>query len=216
LGASLFTGQRAAERADVFLARVDHQRLAARLADQEEMIGFSARARKEAESIESEIAAVAQVASRRRALAGSAADAEPVIASLEGITRQDITAARARIVKATTMLDDAVTSAAAHLNPLCYKPDAHPVSAGVYRHHPARDALSSVERLKIDLGRANGLATSRSKITPLRRAYSHSPRFGCRSSRVLGDATCGAEVAVLRARLFEAATRVVAPMRRSM
>jgi class 3 adenylate cyclase len=121
LGASLFTGQRAAERADVFLSRVDHERLAARLADQQEMIGFSARARREAESIESEVAAVAQVASRRRVLAGSAADAESVIASLEGITPQDITAVRARIVEATTVLDDAVTFAAAHLNPLCYK-----------------------------------------------------------------------------------------------
>src|SRR3954452_23142670 len=121
LGASLFTGQRAAERADVFLARVDHERLAARLAGQQEMVGFSARARREAESIESEVAAVAQVASRRRALAGSAAEAESVIDRLEGITHRDITAVRARIDDATTMLDDAVTSTAAHLNPLCYK-----------------------------------------------------------------------------------------------
>lgn len=74
LGASLFTAERAAERADNFLGRVDHAQLAARLAAQQEMAVTYQRAKREAELLQQQVTAVDHVRDDRRTLAESALD----------------------------------------------------------------------------------------------------------------------------------------------
>jgi class 3 adenylate cyclase len=121
LGASLFSGDRAAERADNFLDRVDRPRLAARLADQQEMAVFSNRAGKEAAAIQAQIAAVANVAAQRQALADSALELPELFANPSAVTAAEGDAIRERVAETTSSLDDAVSYAAATLDPLCFR-----------------------------------------------------------------------------------------------
>ena len=121
LGASLFTGERAAERADTFLARVDHKRLAARLAGQREMAVHSPGAEREARALQTQAAAVARVSDQRRALIESIADVPELLGDPAAITSSGASAIHQRVTGATATLDEAVTTAAAQVDPLSYK-----------------------------------------------------------------------------------------------
>jgi class 3 adenylate cyclase len=121
LGASLFSGDRAAERADNFLSRVDHPKLASRLADQREMAVFSNRADNEAAAIQAQIAAVEIVADRRQALAESAVEMPELFGNPRAVTAAELDLLRERVAETTTRLDEAVSHAAATLDPLCFK-----------------------------------------------------------------------------------------------
>jgi hypothetical protein len=123
LGARLFTGARAAERADNFLYRVDHAQLAARLAAQQEMAVTYQRAKHEAELIQQQVTAVDNVRERRRALADATFELAPMLASPTSIDADKVDTITIGIAEATGRLDDAVTRAAAILNRLCYKLD---------------------------------------------------------------------------------------------
>lgn len=123
LGASLFSGQRAAERADNFLSRVDHPKLAARLADQQEMAVVSKRAGNEAAAIQAQIAAVEAVAAQRQALAESAVDLPELYDNPGALTTADLDRRREHVAGTTAELDDAVSHAAAALDRLCFKLD---------------------------------------------------------------------------------------------
>ena len=123
LGASLFTGQRAAERADTFLHRVDHAQLAARLAAQQEMAVTYQRAKHEAELIQRQVAAVDDVRECRRRLADARSVLAPMLASPTTVDTDKVDTITIGIADATTRLDDAVTRASATLNRLCYKLD---------------------------------------------------------------------------------------------
>jgi class 3 adenylate cyclase len=132
LGASLFTGERAAERADTFLARVDHKRLAARLGDQREMAVRSPHAEREATALQAQATAVARVSDQRRALAESTADVPELLADPAAITSGRASAIHRRVTNATATLDEAVTTAAAHVDPFSYQLK-HTRHRGVYR-----------------------------------------------------------------------------------
>ena len=121
LGASLFTGERAAERADAFLARVDHKRLAARLTNQREMAVRSPGAEREAAALQAQAAAVARVSDQRRALTESTAEVPEMLADPTAITGAAASAIHRQVTDATATLDEAVTTAAARVDPLSYK-----------------------------------------------------------------------------------------------
>jgi hypothetical protein len=99
LGASLFSGDRAAERADNFLSRVDHPKLATRLADQREMAVFSNRAGNEAAAIQAQIAAVANVANQRQALAESAVELPELFGNPPAVTAMELDILRERVAR---------------------------------------------------------------------------------------------------------------------
>jgi class 3 adenylate cyclase len=121
LGAGLFTGQRAVERADAFLARIDHKRLAGRLANQREMALHYASAEREAATLRAQVAAVASVSDHRRTLAESAAEVPELLADPAAITSARASAIHQRVTHATVTLDDAVTFAAGRIDPLSYR-----------------------------------------------------------------------------------------------
>jgi hypothetical protein len=121
LGGALFTAERAAERADGLLTRVDRDRLAARLNQQREMAVFSKRAEQEAESLAAQIATVERATDHRRRLTGMAREATGLLDDPGGVTTSQITATRDGVAEATEALDAAVTRAAAALDPLSFK-----------------------------------------------------------------------------------------------
>ena len=123
LGASLFTAERAAERADNFLRRVDHARLAARLTAQREMAVTYQRAKHEAGIIQRQITAVDDVREHGRMLAEAALDLPQLLATPTTLRTAALDAPTTHIAEATTTLDDAITHAAAILSRLCYKLD---------------------------------------------------------------------------------------------
>jgi len=121
LGGALFTAERAAERADNFLNRVDRERLDTRLKDQREMAVFSKRAEREAASLTAQLATVDRATDHRRRLTQMAAEATELLDDPGGITASDLAVIRDRVADTTEALDDALTSAAAALDPLCFK-----------------------------------------------------------------------------------------------
>jgi hypothetical protein len=121
LGGALFTAERAAERADGFLSRVDHERLDMRLAEQRAMAVLSERAEREAESLAAQIATVERATECRRRLAAMAAEAPELLDDPGGATAADLALLRNRVAETTEALDTAVTQAAGALDPLSFK-----------------------------------------------------------------------------------------------
>jgi class 3 adenylate cyclase len=120
LGASLFAGARAAERAERLLDRIDRDRLARRLAHHQGLAVFSEPAQRETDHIRDQIAAIEQLGRRRDAVAGCA---EPVL-DLTGARQPSLNALEAlhqRVATATAALDDTSTRAAAVLSPASFK-----------------------------------------------------------------------------------------------
>jgi class 3 adenylate cyclase len=119
LGASIFAADRAAVGADAFLARVDREHLARRLATQRVMAVSSERAEKQSQALEAQVASVDHLLERRRVLAGYASEL-PV--RLEpSITNATAIVLRERVEAATGELDAAVTDAASMLDPLSFR-----------------------------------------------------------------------------------------------
>ena len=121
LGGALFTAERAAERADGLLSRVDRERLDTRLTEQRAMAVLSERAEREAESLAAQIATVERATDHRRRLAEMAGEATELLDDPGGVTTPDITVIRDRVAEATDALDAAVTRAAGALDPLSFK-----------------------------------------------------------------------------------------------
>lgn len=132
LGSRLFTGQRAVERADRFLIRIDHERLGKRLADQRQMAAFVPTAEREAQAIHAQITAVTDAVTTRSTLVDYAAEAPTLLSNPTLVTRSQLDALRDRIFTATTALDEAITKAAAAVDPLSFKL-SRTRSRGVYR-----------------------------------------------------------------------------------
>ena len=130
LAASLFTADRAAVGADGFLARVDRDRLARRLASQRDMAVASPRAGTEAEALEAQLKRVDHLVDRRQALAHRATELPAELD--ESLTNTKIGSLHERVEAATSELDDALTSAAAALDPLSFRLD-RTRHRGVYR-----------------------------------------------------------------------------------
>src|SRR6185312_4150912 len=107
--------------ADNFLNRVDRERLDTRLKDQREMAVFSKRAEREAASLTAQLATVDRATDHRRRLTQMAAEATELLDDPGGITASDLAVIRDRVADTTEALDDALTSAAAALDPLCFK-----------------------------------------------------------------------------------------------
>jgi class 3 adenylate cyclase len=122
LAASLFTAGRAADRASVFLDRVDHKRLDSQLEAQREMTPFSKRAEREAQTIEAQIAAIDEVEGRLQTLREFTSQAEAVCASdPQTLTEHSIDTHRQRIADTTVALDDTVTRTAVLVGPLAFR-----------------------------------------------------------------------------------------------
>jgi class 3 adenylate cyclase len=119
LGAALFTADRALTGADQFLARVDHERLARRLAEQRNLGVSSERARAQAASLEKSAASVEVLLDRRQTLAGLSGDLADKLGTLR--TGGEIVSLRDRVEAATKEVDDALTLAAQVLDPMSYK-----------------------------------------------------------------------------------------------
>jgi class 3 adenylate cyclase len=132
LGSRLFTGQRAIEQADGFLTRIDHARLAKRLADQRQMAAFVPTAERGAQAIQAQTTAVADAVTTRRTLVDYAAEAPTLLHNPTIVTRPQLDALRDRIATATAALDDAITRAAAAVDPLSFKL-SRTRTRGVYR-----------------------------------------------------------------------------------
>lgn len=132
LGGALFTGQRAVERADHLLGRIDRRRLTKRHAQQREMAAFSDAAEREAASITVQIAAVEAVDRHRQALLDLTPEAITILHQPASAEHSQVEALRTRIAATIDALDDAVTKAAAVLDPLAFKL-ARTRSRGVYR-----------------------------------------------------------------------------------
>jgi hypothetical protein len=80
-----------------------------------------ASAEREAAALQAQAAAVAGVSDQRRALAESTADVPDLLADPAAITRTRASAIHQRVANATASLDEAVTAAAAAVDPLSYK-----------------------------------------------------------------------------------------------
>ena len=132
LGGRLFAGQRAVERADGFLTRIDHGKLATRLSEQRQMAPFLPSAERAAATIQTQVTAVAEATHQRHTLAECATQALTLLSDPEAMTQSTLLAFRGRIVAGTTTLDDTVTTAAAVVDPLSFKLK-RTRSRGVYR-----------------------------------------------------------------------------------
>jgi hypothetical protein len=121
LGGSLFTAQRAVERSDGFLTRIDRARLAKRLADQREMSGFLERADHEAAALQAQITAVERAAGQQQALIEIAPRVLALLGDHQAVTAADLDPLRERIAADTTRLDAAITTAAAIVDPLSFR-----------------------------------------------------------------------------------------------
>ena len=87
------------------------------------MAVFSNRAGNEAAAIQAQIAAVENVAAQRQALAESAVELPELFGNPPAVTAAELDLIRERVAETTSRLDDAVSHAAATLNPLCFKLD---------------------------------------------------------------------------------------------
>jgi hypothetical protein len=85
------------------------------------MAVHSPRAEREATALRAQAAAVARVSDQRRALAETIADVPELLADPAAITSPRASAIHRRVADATATLDEAVTTAAAHVDPLSYK-----------------------------------------------------------------------------------------------
>ena len=132
LGSRLFTGQRAIKQADGFLTRIDHARLAKRLSDQRQMAAFVPTAERGAQAIQAQITAVADAVTTRRTLVDYAAEAPTLLHNPTIATGPQLDVLSDRIATATAALDDAITKAAAAVDPLTFKL-SRTRSRGVYR-----------------------------------------------------------------------------------
>ena len=132
LGATLFAGERAADRADGFLSRIDHRRLASRLSEQRQMAASSPSAERETATIQTQITAIAEASNQRRALDECATRAFTLVNDRALVTRSALVAVCDRTDATTRALDDAVTLAAAVVDPLAFTL-ARTRSRGVYR-----------------------------------------------------------------------------------
>ena len=119
LGASLFTAQRAADKADSFLARADRRRIERRLADKREQAVVSPRAQEEVDACEARLDAIDNLVDRRRAVDVLAAEVSRDLVNLRSGER--IGALRERVAASTDELDAAVTAAAARLDSASFR-----------------------------------------------------------------------------------------------
>ncbi len=119
LGAELFTGHRALAGADGFLRQIDRKRLDRRLAAQQNVAYVSQSARREAASLEAQIACVDRLLDRVQALAALAAE---LASNLDtSLPEARLASFRGRIAAATAELDDALTRAASAVDPLSFR-----------------------------------------------------------------------------------------------
>jgi hypothetical protein len=121
LGGALFTAERAADRADGLLHRVDRRRLETRLEEQRVMAVLSDRAEAEAAALAAQIATVDDAMGRRKALTELARETTDLLNDPGAATAAALAALRRRTTDATEALDDAVTRTAAALDPLAFR-----------------------------------------------------------------------------------------------
>jgi len=121
LGGALFTAERAMDRASGLLDRVDRQRLEASLENQRAMAVLSERAEAEVALLTARIAAVERANADRLNLTDIAGEAIRLLGDPDEITVYQLNMLQSRVVEATDALDNAVTHAAAVLDPLSFK-----------------------------------------------------------------------------------------------
>ena len=121
LGAGLFSAARAVERADAFLDRVDHRRLAERLAEYQQLAVFSEPAALETQRIRDQIAAVEHLGRLRDSAIACATSVSDLFVEPGEIHPADLAPLRDKVSAAVEALDRAVTRAAAIVSPTCFK-----------------------------------------------------------------------------------------------
>jgi class 3 adenylate cyclase len=122
LASSLFTAERAADRAQKFLDRVDQTRLDSLLASETEMTPFSKHAREEVVRIEAQIASVKEVNGRLDTVRAFTAEASLKLAGDPSLlTPTELLTNVQRITDATATLDEVVTRAAVLVGPRAYR-----------------------------------------------------------------------------------------------
>ncbi len=121
LDAAIFTAERAAEHADGFLGRIDRPRLEARLEAQLQMTELSDRAKEEAATLTGRMAALGQATQTRRRLDATADETAELLASPVPLEPAALGALRDQFAVTTAALDDAVTAAAAAMDPLSFR-----------------------------------------------------------------------------------------------
>ena len=109
------------DRASGLLDRVDRQRLEASLENQRAMAVLSERAEAEVALLTARIAAVERANADRLNLTDIAGEAIRLLGDPDEITVYQLNMLQSRVVEATDALDNAVTHAAAVLDPLSFK-----------------------------------------------------------------------------------------------